>query len=392
MSAPPLIRLFASLAMGLLAGLLACKKLAATTKTIDSSDLSARCVKADHVLLDLGSGSSKFQFVRKTRCGSRTTFTACHRYHIPFNTVQAIDKTDNNFPASFISDATGKIAISITENTKRSLDKCESFNPVSLAGVATEAFRRAGNGSASVDGIAKSLSERLNFQVTLRLISQPEEAAMPAKTLARLFHRHAPFCILDIGGGSAQLVRVDSLNTFSMVASSQFGSEPHLEFKRSMKPASLRSDQTLAELRRRLLTSEEPPQRPCGSLLTFGIGGMLGTSVARYNAYFENRSPFRSKTYEDYQFDDRSEFEVASKSFRVARTKIARWVNELERMPAPKRELVFESAGTKQAFFNRVLPDLQLVSAYMHESAWNIDHVLPIELDATDSILHEIAN
>jgi len=139
-------------------------------------------------LIECGSNSLKLHY------HSRTTGDF-HSMSLPWQLGHDVYQTGR------LSEETLDQAVSMVEELLR-----KGFDRKSLMAIATEGLRDAENR----DVLLKQLRDRLNLEV--RVISGREEASLLAEGYVRL-RRTIPAYLVDIGGGSLQLVRISDEKT-----------------------------------------------------------------------------------------------------------------------------------------------------------------------------------
>jgi exopolyphosphatase/guanosine-5'-triphosphate,3'-diphosphate pyrophosphatase len=156
---------------------------------------SEPCVVKRHALYDLGSGSSKMSVVQTNSCAKT-----------PETLLTGFEKVDykEDLTQSKNSEFSEQVQKAGLEALKKLKDEAVKFNPDEHRGIATAAFREAGNAHLLIERIKSELS------IPIEIISQEQEGRL-AYQAVRLYHQEPSVLVWDIGGASFQLTAFDSI-------------------------------------------------------------------------------------------------------------------------------------------------------------------------------------
>lgn len=234
------------------------------------------CIESRQALYDLGSGSTKLTVVSLDTCKSG--------YQVLFKDSRKVDYKEDLLKGSakVFSKKIQEQGLLALRSLKQ---KASRFKPAAHKGIATAAFREAGNGNEFSEKIDKEL------KISVRVITQDEEAHLAYQAVSVLKGDQLNRALVwDVGGGSFQFVSKSEKWTVTKgnLASVGFkekvnSSVKNIPINRSPNPM------TLEEINKaRWIVQQE-----LGSDLknkfknydkVYGIGGVLSQSVRRHLA------------------------------------------------------------------------------------------------------------
>ncbi|MBX2987146.1 MAG: hypothetical protein KF802_04540 [Bdellovibrionaceae bacterium] len=241
----------------------------------------ARCASEVRALFDVGSGSTKVQMARVDICTGRVLI-ALGGDQIRVDYKDALERVADNRLGGGIMDE----GVQAIKNLK---ERAEAAGAKRFMGIATAALRSARNSQELLDRIKRETG------ITVRIISQEDEASLGFDAAARVTGRPAEqIAVWDIGGGSQQLTVRDEKGK-ALMYQGQFASvafknyvitriqKKDLHAKTTPNPMKVDEITKAREFAKLFASQRVPPeirQRLRSSNVTLvGIGGVLARSI-----------------------------------------------------------------------------------------------------------------
>ena len=238
----------------------------------------SNCVDVQGVI-DLGSGATRVKVFQVDRCQKKilsTLFDESLRVSFAESLVQGASLSSGSSGQMMLSE---QVISAGEEALKSLLEKAREKTQVSrLSGIATSAFRVAGNGQQ----VVQKYNEQ--FQVEIEIISQQKEGDLSVTAARRFIAQDAKLAqakamlVWDIGGNSQQLSEVEgsrisstliegrASSAFRQLLISRFNQDSNLKSPNPIGSKNLSAARDLA----RLWIGKLPKQK--GKTVTIGVG------------------------------------------------------------------------------------------------------------------------
>ncbi len=200
----------------------------------------------------------------------------------------------------------------VLETLKRFKEYCSSYGVVKILAAATSAVRESSNGKDLINRVQQEIG------IKIELISGAEEARLIyLGVLSGMSLENKSHIILDIGGGSTELILANSEDTRALTSSRVgavrlkndfFGDEPltnnRIEFLKTFIQGSL--EPSIGKIRRRLMTNE-----------SLSIIGTSGTAITLGNLISADLGEPKQKMH-GYKFKKSNLEDILSKLIKMS--------------------------------------------------------------------------